>query len=161
MANPERVLLIISFDGREMYREYFQHVGLPVEAVSRPEDVMEKLETLSPAVIVTDMVFTDSAFTGPSFMRAVRQQRWAETTSMLVVSGYVRESDKLEARQAGADRFLATPLLPDALVQEVRRALDAHAESRRVEWELPEGTLDRRRTERRRWHRRATDPKTN
>src|SRR5687767_10917600 len=116
-----------------MYADYLAHHGIEVRCESRPEGVeLLSNDEHAPAVIVSDMRFVNSAFDGPSFIRLVRECPWAAATSILVVSGYVRESDKRAAHEAGADRYLVEPFSPAALLQEVQIGLREHRCSRRV-----------------------------
>ena len=127
------VLLVNSFDGREMYAEYFRAHTLVVRDVARPEDAIPLLNRGGCDVVVTDMRFLESQFDGAHFIREARS-RLDNTVSIIVVTGMVRCEDREEARTAGADRYLVTPALPRAVLYEVKRALLLRRSGRRLEW---------------------------
>src|SRR5262245_61332536 len=106
-----------------MYAAYFEAARQVLVTASRPDEVLDGLDTLAPHVVVTDIWFRDSRLDGASFIREIRQRSWATRTAILVVSGYVRECDRQIVYAAGADRFFNTPMLPDVLLAEVRAAL--------------------------------------
>src|SRR2546421_10715927 len=102
MRRSGTVLLLNSFDGRDMYAEYLRHRDLTVATAARPEDALDMLETIKPDVIVSDSVFRASELDGPGFIQAVRQRTVSALTPVIVISGYVREEDRRAARAAGA-----------------------------------------------------------
>jgi len=132
-AIPGQVLLVNSFDDREMYAEYFRDAGLGVDAVADPALALRLLPAIRCDVVITDLVFATGAMAGASFIRELRA-RLDRSTSIIVVSGRVRQEDRDEARRAGADLFLIKPALPNAVLFEVRRALARRRDGRRIEW---------------------------
>jgi two-component system, cell cycle response regulator DivK len=128
-----QVLLVNSFDDREMYAEYLRDAGLLVHAVADPALALGLLPRIICDVAITDLVFAPGAISGSAFTRELRA-RLDPLTSIIVVSGRVREEDRDEARRSGADLFLIKPALPSAVLFEVRRALALRKEGRRIEW---------------------------
>jgi len=110
--------------------------GLKVVHVARPEDGFEWLTRDRPDVVITDLVFADSVIAAPDFIREVRAQVDA-ATSIIVLSRYLRASDRESARAAGADLFVMKPALPSALVFDVHRALILRRGGRRLAWNWP------------------------
>jgi two-component system, cell cycle response regulator DivK len=146
------VLLVNSFDGRQMYAEYLLAHGLHVCAVATPEEALGALARVKPSVVVSDSVFLHSGYTGTTFIRALRSREDCRQTPVIMVSGYAREEDRDEAREAGANVFLLKPCLPEHLLSEIRRALVARDEGRRLGWNWPKRpatTADRPHGERR------------
>jgi DNA-binding response OmpR family regulator len=148
------VWIVNSFDAGEMYAEYLQARQVDVRRTSKPEEIFAGAIRAAPAAIVTDLVFRESAFNGLTFIRRLREQPIFQHTTILVLSGYVREDDRQAARQAGADRFLLKPLLPQELLTAVTAAFAAHARGERWTDQSPPRETDRRRLERRRMERR-------
>jgi two-component system, cell cycle response regulator DivK len=132
-ATAGQVLLVNSFDDREMYAEYLRDAGLIVHAIADPAVALGLLPAISCDVVITDLVFAPGAISGTAFTREVRG-RLDPSTSIIVVSGCVRQEDRDGARQAGADLFLVKPALPSAVLFEVRRALALRKLGRRIEW---------------------------
>jgi len=133
MAPTGTVLLVNSFDGREMYGDYLRANALIVSDADTPERALRTLDSVDPHVIVTDFVFLQSSYDGPGLLRELRT-RVDSATSIVVVSGLVRQEDRAEARAAGADLYLVKPVLPSALLYEVRRALLLRRSGRRLSW---------------------------
>jgi len=127
------VLLVNSFDGREMYADYLRANALIVSDADSPERALRHLDTIDPHVVVTDLVFLHSSYDGPGFLRTLRT-RVDGATSILVVSGLVRQEDRDQARAAGAGLYLVKPALPSAVLYEVRRALLLRRSGRRLSW---------------------------
>jgi DNA-binding response OmpR family regulator len=148
MRSHGNVLLVNSYDERAMYGEFLRHHRLAVADFPRPEEALASLDGHFPDVIVTDLVFVDSALDGPAFIRTLRS-RLDAATSILVVSGYGRQEDGERARAAGADLFLIKPVLPRDILYEVRRALSRRGDGHRLQWNwnfvrLPKPDVDRR-----------------
>jgi DNA-binding response OmpR family regulator len=132
-ARAGQVLLVNSFDDREMYAEYLRDAGLVVHALADPDAATQLLPAITCDVAITDMVFARGTISGPAFIRTLRTHL-DRATSIIVVSGRVRQEDREEARRAGADLFLVKPALPSAVLFEVRRALERRKQGRRIEW---------------------------
>jgi CheY-like chemotaxis protein len=132
------VLVVGSFSDCEMYTEYLRSLGVTVVQGSTPEEAFAHLDTRRPAVIVTDMVFESSAYDGPAFIDALRARPDCVWTNVIVVSGFVRPEDRQRARVAGADLFLTKPCAPEALWRHVARAVGAHEQKMRADWNWPE-----------------------
>ena len=132
-----RVLLVNSFDDRDIYADLLQEHGHTVIQAAIPEQALQLLDERDPPdVIVTDMVFDGSAITGPSFISEIRV-RVDEATSIIVLTGYKRAEDRSAARAAAADLFLTKPPAPSAVVFEVHRALILRRSGRRLSWNWP------------------------
>jgi PleD family two-component response regulator len=122
------VLLVNSFDGREMYAEYLRFHRLDVSEASTPEIAFRQIAQPPPAVIITDRVFTVHGEYG----------RWAVVRSSGPSPAGVRvhvthhavgirrqQHDRDDARATGVDVFLMKPCLPAQLLFEVRRVLSS------------------------------------
>ena len=138
MAPSGTVLLVNSFDGREMYADYLRANALIVSDADTPERALRNLDTVDPHVVVTDFVFVQSRYDGAGFLRALRP-RVDGATSIIVVSAFARQEDRDEARAAGADLYLVKPALPATVLYEVRRALILRRSGRRLPWNWRDG----------------------
>src|SRR5438309_11069632 len=96
------VLLVIGYDGRQMYGDYFRAHGLIVADAATPEIAFAHLDAIDPHVVVTDLVVPGSTFRGAAWMQALRA-RLDPATSIIVVSDYVRREDREDAQDAGPD----------------------------------------------------------
>jgi CheY-like chemotaxis protein len=131
------VLLVNSYDAREMYAEYLRAHQVAVEDVAVPEEALVTLTAFAPDVIVTDFTFQGSPLDGPAFVRLLRGQPEFQRTPVIVVSGYVRAEDRQEARDAGADRFLLSPCLPSDLLTEIGETVACRRRGERIPWNSP------------------------
>lgn len=128
------VLLVSPYDDdRAMYGDFLRHHHLTVDTCDTPESALEVLEDAHPDVVVCDFSMPPHSMVAPEFIRRLRD-RTDETTSIIVISGYVRQEDRRTARDAGADLFLDKPALPRDLLYEVRRALALRSEGSRLRW---------------------------
>jgi CheY-like chemotaxis protein len=132
-----RVLLVNSFDDRDIYADVLQEHGHTVIQAAMPEHALRFLaDSAPPDVVLTDIVFGASAITGLSFISQARL-RVDGATSIIVLTRYVRADDRSRARAAGADLFLIQPAAPAAVLFEVHRALILRRSGRRLSWNWP------------------------
>jgi len=129
-------------DTREVYGQFLRHQGLIVYEASHPSVALgEILETgIAPDVVICDGRFADPKVDAVSFVSQLRS-RLDAATSIIVVSGLMREEDREPFRVAGADLFLLMPALPSALMYEVKRALILRRSGRRLSWNWPKPTI--------------------
>jgi CheY-like chemotaxis protein len=144
------VLLVGEDDAFEMYAEFLRIQGLFATVSRSPGDAILAMPDTRPDVVVTELVFGGHTRAGCQFISAVRQDPVTQDTIILVVSGYVRSEDRQLARQCGADRFFPKPLLPGALLDEVRHGITCRRDHRRPRWNAPWPSGERRRHSRRR-----------
>jgi two-component system cell cycle response regulator DivK len=143
------VLLVGEDDAFDMYAEFLRAHDFSTTVKQSPDLAIEDLAQVHPAVVVTDFVFGRSTRRGCDFIAALREHPVSREIPIIVVSGYVRDEDRQQARQCGADRFFMKPWLPDALLEEVQHAALCHREGRRPTWNGPPITRDRRKGPRR------------
>ena len=149
VATAHLVLLVGEDDAFDMYAEFLRAHGFSTTVRHSPEAAVDDLAQLQPAVVVTELAFGRSTRRGCEFIEALRQHPTGRLTAIIVVSGYVREEDREQARRCGADRFFMKPLLPDALLAEVQEAAVCYGENRRLDWNGTPPQGDRRRGPRR------------
>ncbi len=134
------VLLVTAHDARQMHAQFCRGQGLVVTDATGPEQAMRLLDGVAPGVVVTDVVFPESAIDGKAFIRALRQ-RIDPLTSIVVMSGYAREEDREGARRSGADAYLIQPTTPQDLAETVVNALTLRRRGRRLPWNWRTGQL--------------------
>jgi DNA-binding response OmpR family regulator len=147
------VLIVSCFDSGEMYASFLRHHRFEVMLFDEPSGAVVAVTTFQPEVIVTDLMFA-GGLDALEFTRRVRESIRGAVIPVIVVSGYVRESDRQMAREAGADRFLIKPCLPETLMGEIDTAISAYRRGRRVKWNWPAIVPERRAVERRQGQRR-------
>src|SRR3954471_2016966 len=124
MANPGPLVLIVddNIDAREMYGLYLQHEGFRwVEAVNG-QDAITQTRLEKPAVILMDA--TMPRMDGWEAVRLLKQDPDTCGIPLIMLTGHALQEHRGRAAEAGADAFLAKPVLPDRLAAEIRRVLN-------------------------------------
>ena len=119
-----RVLLVDDYDdAREMYAEYLKFSGFEtVQAASGPEAVRRALES-RPDIVVMDLSLP--VMDGWEATRRLKADERTAAIPVLALTGHVFTNLSQRAKQAGFDGFVAKPCLPEDLIAEIRKVLDA------------------------------------
>lgn len=88
-------------------RELLSRNGYEVKRVYSVLEAIEELEQAIPDLILTDIMMPD--VDGLSLIRALRSHEAWSRIPTVVVSARVLESDRVAAREAGADDFIGKP----------------------------------------------------
>src|SRR5262249_42946095 len=119
------VLVVEDYDdAREMYAAYLQFSGFDVEAATNGVEAVEKAHELLP-----DIVLMDLALPRMDGWEATRRLKGGDQTRhipIVALTGHALAGHAEGARQAGCDAFVTKPCLPDALVVQIKRLLEAH-----------------------------------
>lgn len=110
-------------DAREMYAEYLQFSGFRVAEAKTGNEALEKAFELRP-----DLILMDLSLPGMDGWEATRLLKSDERTQQIPVvalTGHALAGASEGAKKAGCDSFVTKPCLPDDLVLEVRRMLNA------------------------------------
>lgn len=110
-------------DAREMYAEYLQFSGFRVAEARNGNEAVDKAFELRP-----DLILMDLSLPGMDGWEATRQLKSDERTRhipVVALTGHALAGASEGARKAGCDSFVTKPCLPDDLVIEVRRMLNA------------------------------------
>jgi DNA-binding response OmpR family regulator len=126
-ALPLVLLVDDDRDTRDMYATYLAVHGFHVEQAHDAQQALRMLGTIQPAVLVTDL--TLPGLDGFTLARRARDQH-REALRVVAVTGYSLENVAERARDAGVDRVLLKPCMPDRLVAEIRALLPAENNAR-------------------------------
>lgn len=110
-------------DAREMYAEYLQFSGFRVAEARNGHEAIEKAFELRP-----DLILMDLSLPGKDGWEATRELKADERTRhipVVALTGHALAGASEGAKRAGCDSFVTKPCLPDDLVVEVRRMLNA------------------------------------
>ena len=114
-------------DAREMYAEYLQFSGFRVAEARNGNEAVAQAFALKP-----DLILMDLSLPGMDGWEATRQLK-ADTSTrhipIVALTGHALAGASEGARKAGCDSFVTKPCLPDDLVVEVRRMLNAAKQS--------------------------------
>ena len=122
LAEP-LVLVVDDYqDAREMYAEYLKASGFRVEEARTGLEAVSKAREVKP-----DCILMDLSLPGIDGWEATRQLKADHSTChipVVAITGHASELASRDARAAGCAAFVLKPALPDAVVAEVRRALN-------------------------------------
>jgi two-component system cell cycle response regulator DivK len=114
-------------DAREMYAEYLQFSGFRVAEARNGNEAVSQAFDLKP-----DLILMDLSLPGMDGWEATRVLKADERTRhipVVALTGHALAGASEGAKKAGCDSFVTKPCLPDDLVVEVRRMLDAVKQS--------------------------------
>jgi CheY-like chemotaxis protein len=126
MTNETNPLILVVDDyqdAREMYAEYLQFSGFRVAEARNGNEAVEQAFALKP-----DLILMDLSLPGMDGWEATRQLKSDDRTRhipVVALTGHALAGASEGAKKAGCDSFVTKPCLPDDLVIEVRRMLNA------------------------------------
>lgn len=122
MQSPKPRILCTEddLDSREMIIQFLTSAGYDVDCTDNPIEAIELAKNGSFDLFLVDNWMR--GMKGPELTRAIRE--FNRTTPILFYSGAAYESDKRDARDAGAQGYLVKPEGVADLVAEVGRLID-------------------------------------
>jgi CheY-like chemotaxis protein len=121
-APKKRVLVVDDFDdAREMYAEYLEFAGFQVETARNGAEAVEKAQEASPDIILMDLSLP--VMDGWEATRLIKQDARTRDIPVMALSGHVLAGSENNAKDAGADEFVAKPCLPQDLENKIRTML--------------------------------------
>lgn len=116
------VLVVDDYDdAREMYAESLLVSGFRVAEATNGIEAIERARALSPDVILMDLSLP--GLDGWEATRRLKADPRTRHIPVVALTGHAMASALAAARQAGCDRFVIKPALPDVVVEEVRQAM--------------------------------------
>ena len=115
MSAPKKVLIIDDDpEFRRLTSEILRTHGWKVLEADEGEAGLESVRQHRPEVVLCDLLMPR----GNGFLvcRTIRRDVTLRHTRIVIVSGRDYEADRIAAREAGADEFLAKPVAPEQLV---------------------------------------------
>jgi CheY-like chemotaxis protein len=106
-----------------MCSELLKHYGYRTETAATGIEAVDKARRLLPKVILMDL-----SLPGMDGWEATRRLKADEKTKripVVAVTGHALAGHPESAREAGCDFFLTKPVLPEALLAEVKRILSS------------------------------------
>ena len=122
--NAPLILVVDDYqDAREMYAEYLQFSGFRVAEARNGNEAVDQAFALLP-----DLILMDLSLPGKDGWEATKELK-ADTRTrhipIVALTGHALAGASDGAKKAGCDSFVTKPCLPDDLVVEVRRMLNA------------------------------------
>ena len=123
------VLLVDDYpDAREMYSEYLQFSGFDVIQAANGLEALQQAASGAPDLIVMDLSLP--IMDGWEATRRLKADPRTAGIPVVALTGHALAGISEGARLAGCDAFVTKPCLPEDLVIEIRRVLDAPAAHR-------------------------------
>ena len=119
-ARPVVLLVEDHADTRQMYAEYLGALFRVIEAADGHE-ALERLRAQTPDLLITDISLP--RVDGFELIAAMRADPALRATPVICLSGYGGHAHEARAREAGCDRILQKPCMPDALAEAVAELL--------------------------------------
>jgi CheY-like chemotaxis protein len=119
------VVLIVDDDqdSREMYTIALSAMGFRSLAAVDAEDAFARARECRPDVVVADVKLP--GISGLELTRQLRTDSRTKSAGIILLTGHSFGSVRQQAHEAGCDRFLVKPYLPDALAAQIHDLLDA------------------------------------
>ena len=123
MTAPKKVLIIDdAADYRRLMGEILQMEGWEVLEAGEGEAGLEVVRQQRPDVVLCDLLMPRS--NGFFVCRNIRSDFTLRHTKIVITSGRDYDSDRLAAREAGADEYLTKPIKPYDLLATITRLCD-------------------------------------
>jgi CheY-like chemotaxis protein len=122
-APAEPLVLVVDDydDAREMYAESLLVSGFRVAEAADGAQAIELARTLAPDVILMDLSLP--GVDGWEATRRLKADARTRHIPVIALTGHALSSALDTAREAGCDRFVVKPALPDVIIAEVRMAI--------------------------------------
>jgi two-component system, cell cycle response regulator DivK len=123
---PERprVLLVDDYpDAREMYTEYLEFSGFDVIGAGNGLEALQRAVDDNPDIILMDLSLP--VMDGWEATRRLKADNRTASIPVVALTGHALAGISEGAKKAGCDAFVTKPCLPEDLVREIRKILDA------------------------------------
>jgi CheY-like chemotaxis protein len=119
-----RVLLVDDYpDAREMYSEYLTFSGYDVVEAANGVEALQRAVDERPDIILMDLSLP--VMDGWEATRRLKSDERTANIPVVALTGHALAGISDGAKRAGCDAFVTKPCLPEDLVKEIRRILDA------------------------------------
>lgn len=121
---PRKPVIIVADDDRdtrELYRACFDLSGYHTAEAANGGEALLMVRRLLPDILLTDLVFPD--IDGLTIARTLKSDPRTASVRVILVTGYASDGLERRAADAGIERALLKPCLPQAMLREIKRAL--------------------------------------
>ena len=110
-------------DAREMYSEYLEYCGFVVVQASNGMEALQRAIETKPDIILMDLSLP--VMDGWEATRRLKADKRTGKIPVVALTGHALAGISEGAKQAGCDAFVTKPCLPEDLVREIRKVLEA------------------------------------
>jgi two-component system cell cycle response regulator DivK len=119
-----RVLLVDDYrDARDMYGQYLEYSGYQVSQAANGVEALQRALEDQPAIILMDLSLP--IMDGWEATRRLKADQRTAGIPVVALTGHALAGVSERAKEAGCDAFVTKPCLPEDLVREIKRVLDA------------------------------------
>src|SRR5438128_5723032 len=123
-----RVLLVDDYpDAREMYTEYLEFSGFEVVEAGNGKEALQRAVDTAPDIILMDLSLP--VMDGWEATRRLKADERTTSIPVVALTGHALAGISDGAMKAGCDAFVTKPCLPEDLVREIKKILDASPSS--------------------------------
>ena len=124
MPLHDHLILIVddNLDAREMYGMYLAHEGFRFAEAENGAEAIAQTHRERPSLILMDA--TMPGMDGWTAAKALKDDPATREIPLIMLTAHAFQEHRDRAIDAGADGFLAKPVLPDQLAAEIRRVLN-------------------------------------
>src|SRR5262245_6047343 len=124
--NGPRVLLVDDYrDARDMYGEYLEYSGYQVIQAANGIEALQRAIDDQPDIILMDLSLP--VMDGWEATRRLKADQRTASIPVVALTGHALAGISEGAKKAGCDAFVTKPCLPEDLVKEIRKVLDAQS----------------------------------
>jgi chemosensory pili system protein ChpA (sensor histidine kinase/response regulator) len=119
----KKIALVVddSLTMRKVLSRVLERDGFEVVTANDGMDAIQKLQQISPAIILTDIEMP--RMDGFEFSRYVRDNELTSRTPLIIISSRTAEKHRNVATEIGVDAFLGKPVQDDVLIEQVHALL--------------------------------------
>jgi two-component system cell cycle response regulator DivK len=121
VLSPIVILVDDDEDSTAMYAAGLLSMGFQPVATTTAEDALSRARGIRHGAVIADMTLADSS--GVDLARRLRADQRTRNVGIIILTGNGFGSARQKAMDAGCDRFLLKPCLPDVLALEIRDLL--------------------------------------
>lgn len=123
------VLIVDDYDdGREMFAEFLECSGFRVAQAKTGKEAMAKTRELLPDIVLMDLSLPD--IDGQEASRRLRKDVRTRDIPVVALTGHSLPTLGEAAVTAPYDALVTKPCMPDTLLNEVKRVLEASAQGK-------------------------------
>jgi CheY-like chemotaxis protein len=119
MRKPRVLVVDDNDDNRELYAEFFAAEGFAVEQARDGKEALARVKEFVPDVVLMDLSLP--VLDGWEATRILKSDPDTQRITVLAVSGRTEEKYRTRAMEAGCDGFLAKPIMPADVRDEVMK----------------------------------------
>jgi two-component system cell cycle response regulator DivK len=124
-----RVLLVDDYpDAREMYSEYLSYSGFEVVEAANGMEALQQAIDSAPDIILMDLSLP--VMDGWEATRRLKADKRTARIPVVALTGHALAGISEGAKRAGCDAFVTKPCLPEDLVKEIRKVLEASPQTK-------------------------------